>query len=64
MAAKKRQDPQITALNRDRELDEPGSGLTDHEKVRSRGSAPSLGSLFAFVRCAAAMRSMARPDGA
>ena len=48
MAAKKRQDPQITALNRDRELDEPGSGLTDHEKVRSRGSAPSLCSAAAL----------------
>ena len=46
MAAKKRQDPQITALNRDRELDEPGSGLTDHEKVRSRGCAFS----FSLVR--------------
>ena len=42
MAAKKRQDPQITALNRDRELDEPGSGLTDHEKVRSRDCALPL----------------------
>ena len=48
----KKEDPQRTALNRDRELDEPGSGLTDHEKVRLSAPLTAGAERALLPRCA------------